>query len=538
MVDLNFEQLHAIAEILRGENVFLTGGAGTGKSTVLRKVVEQLQSGGKNVIVCAPTAAAACQIGGATIHRVFGFPIGPCITATGKLCVRAPKVIGAVDTILIDEISMVRIDLMDALISSVQKAESKMGRRIQLVVCGDFCQLPPVLTMSETKILTEYYKRPIGMGYAFLADEWKRTFKKTIYLTKTVRQSDEEYIQALNQIRLGDVRGIDYVNTHAKYGFKDGVLELYPFNQDVAKANLFQLEKLSEQKVNFHVIGNTDNLEYMTDDIQIAINARVIITANDYYRKYAEEVDGKMQSWNRKKQGALYHNGSTGTIVDIYSNTDNSKEYIIIRLDTGRIIMLYRHPYNVYDYETNSRNQVVRKIIGVCWQFPISLGYSTTVHKSQGQTFNAVNLDPTSYSPGQLYVALSRVKSIEGLHLLKIIEEKALIIDPQVKEFYMHILDSDYIFSWECNKENDDKPLEISKYNAFKKKDSKGQGKIISQKGRPARYPNGSKTVRIPTELVEDVDDILQIVCPKVGMDTDALHELQTQLRQYIKNYK
>ena len=102
----------------------------------------------------------------------------------------------------------------------------------------------------------------------------------------------------------------------------------------------------------------------------------------------------------------------------------------------------------------------------------------------------------------------------------------------------MHILDSDYIFSWECNKENDDQPLEISKYNAFEKKDSKVQGKIISQKGRPARYPNGSKTVRIPTELVEDVDDILQIVCPKVGMDTDALHELQTQLRQYIKNYK
>ena len=140
------------------------------------------------------------------------------------------------------------------------KAPAKLEKKnrllvhIQLVVCGDFCQLPPVLTLSETKILTEYYKRPIGMGYAFLADEWKRTFKKTIYLTKTVRQSDEEYIQALNQIRLGDVSGIDYVNTHAKYGLKDGVLELYPFNRDVAKANLFQLEKLSEQKVNFHVI--------------------------------------------------------------------------------------------------------------------------------------------------------------------------------------------------------------------------------------------------------------------------------------------
>ena len=133
---------------------------------------------------------------------------------------------------------------------------------------------------------------------------------------------------------------------------------------------------------------------------------------------------------------------------------------------------------------------------------------------------------------------LSRVKSIEGLHLLKVIEEKALIIDPQVKEFYMHILDSDYIFSWECKKGNVDKPLEISKHNTFKKKDSEVQGKIISQKGRPSRYPNGSKTVRIPTELIEDIDDILQIVCPKAGMDTDALHELQTQLRQYIKNYK
>ena len=547
MVNLNCEQQNAVEKILSGENIFLTGGAGTGKSTVLQEVIKLLSKAGKNIIVCAPTAAAACRIGGATMHRIFGFPIGPCITATGKLCVRAPKVIGAVDTILIDEISMVRMDMMDAIISSVQKVESKTGRHIQLVVCGDFCQLPPVLTSDEEKILTEYYKRPIGLGYAFLSDKWSDTFIKVVCLTETVRQVDGEFVKALNQIRLGEVKGIDYINTHAQNGIKENMLELYPYNKNVAKANLYRLEELASKIVKIPTEGDKGTMEGTPEQIQVADGARIIITAN-CNGKYAEEIGIKSNRWQFKKREALYHNGSTGIIVEICLDADYKQDYIVIRLDTGKLIMLYRHPYNIYNYEINNKNKIIRKIIGVCWQFPLMLGYSATIHRSQGQTYDETNLDPACYVPGQLYVALSRVKTINGLHLVREIDKKFLIMDLQVKEFYDHLSQPDYTFSWECEKQDEYREkqyLNSEKMEKSKRLNSKNtaegkrrQEKVTTQKGRPIRYPNGSKAVRIPTELIEDLDCVLQVVCPKAGMNTEALNELQEILKTYVEKYK
>lgn len=546
MCKLNQEQIKAVAEILKGEDVFVTGGAGTGKSTVLQEAIKLLSKDGKNIIVCAPTAAAACRIGGATMHRIFGFPIGSCITATGKLCVRAPKVIQLADVVFIDEISMVRIDLMDALISSVQKAESKMGRHIQLVVCGDFCQLPPVLTSDEEKILTEYYKRPIGLGYAFLSDKWSDTFIKVVCLTETVRQDDGEFVKALNQIRLGEGKGIDYINTHAQYGIKENMLELYPYNKNVAKANLYRLEELASKIVKIPTEGDKDTLEGTPEQIQVADGARIIITAN-CNGKYAEDIGIKSNRRQFKKREELYHNGSTGIIVEICLDTDYKQDYIVIQLDTGKLIMLYRHPYNIYNYEINNKNKIIRKIIGVCWQFPLALGYSATIHRSQGQTYNEVNLDPACHVPGQLYVALSRVKTINGLHLVREIDKRFLIIDPQVKEFYNHLSQPDYTFSWECEKQdeyrekqylNSEKMEKSKRLNSKNTAEGKQQEKATTQKGRPIRYPNGSKAVRIPTELIEDLDCVLQVVCPKTGMNTEALNELQEILKIYVEKYK
>lgn len=548
MADFNQEQMNAVAEILSGENIFLTGGAGTGKSTVLQEAVKQLQSVGKNVIVCAPTAAAACHIGGATVHRVFGFPVGSLFTEKRKICIRAPKVVQLADVIVIDEISMVRMDMMDAIILSIKKAEQRMKKRIQIIACGDFCQLPPVLTATEEKNLVEYYKRPIGLGYAFLSNEWKNAFTKVICLTETVRQSGEEFIRALNQIRQGDVNGIDYINTYAQHGVQENVLELYSYNKNVSKANLHRLEKLTSKIVEIPTVGNVDKIDGMPAQLKIAVGARIIITANDCNGKYAEDVEIKSGMQCYRKRKTLYHNGSVGTVVDIYLSTDYSQDYVVIRLDDGKVIMLYRHPYNIFDYEADKKNKITRKIIGVCWQFPLMLGYSATIHRSQGQTLAAINLDPTSYAPGQLYVALSRVLSIKGLYLIRKIEKKFLIIDPQVKEFYDHLSQPDYTFSWEhwkqveyrekqCLKSGQmEKPKQLNSKRTTEGK--RMQEKGITQKGRPLRYPNGSKAVRIPTEMIEDLECVLQVVCPKTGMNTEALNELQEILKIYIEKYK
>ena len=142
---LKSEQKKAYEIIMSGKDAFITGGAGTGKSYLLNKIISDLKHIGKQVIVCAPTGMAALNINGATIHRTFGYGKEPCITGKFKLVIRAPKVIRSADVIIIDEISMCRMDMMDSIIASVDKAMEKSGHHIQLVVAGDFCQLPPIL---------------------------------------------------------------------------------------------------------------------------------------------------------------------------------------------------------------------------------------------------------------------------------------------------------------------------------------------------------------------------------------------------------
>ena len=153
-LDFTKAQQKAFDVIMGGSDAFITGGAGTGKSEVISAAVKELESKGKNVIVCAPTGTAAAHIGGVTIHKAFGFPKGPCIKEkTLRLSIRAPKLIRMADVIFIDEISMCRMDMMDAVSASVGKAEGVSGHAIQLVVSGDFCQLPPVTIEGSGGIL-------------------------------------------------------------------------------------------------------------------------------------------------------------------------------------------------------------------------------------------------------------------------------------------------------------------------------------------------------------------------------------------------
>ena len=173
--DFTIGQQKAFDMIMAGHNAFITGGAGTGKSEVILAAVKELESQGKNVIVCAPTGTAAACIGGVTIHKAFGFRKGPCIKErTLRLSVHAPKLIRMADVLIIDEVSMCRMDMMDAVCASVKKAENGRGRRMQLVVSGDFCQLPPVLVegTGERQLIEEYYGMPVRDAFAFQAPGW------------------------------------------------------------------------------------------------------------------------------------------------------------------------------------------------------------------------------------------------------------------------------------------------------------------------------------------------------------------------------
>ena len=202
---LNKSQKKAKLHIMRGKNVFVTGGAGSGKSILIKAVVEELERTGKRTILCAPTGMAALKIGGTTIHRAFGFPVGPCIVqekngAGLSVMTNVSAMLKLADLVLVDEVSLIRADIFDAMVLSIKKAETLTGRRIQLVVIGDFFQLPPVLPRDsiERTLLEAYYGHDIGYAYAFQSHYWDSCRFLTITLDEPMRQKDPKLIDCLN----------------------------------------------------------------------------------------------------------------------------------------------------------------------------------------------------------------------------------------------------------------------------------------------------------------------------------------------------
>ena len=244
---LNNEQQKAFDTVMSGVNCFITGGAGTGKTYLTKAFVSAMQDRGKNVMVVAPTGVAASAVGGVTIHRGFGLPATVCInekTMTSK--VRVSKPLSTADAVVIDEVSMVRMDLFDSIMASVRKAGSKAGKHIQVIAVGDFCQLPPILrnTHGERKLIETFYKRQIETPYAFLGNEWRNAGFTPVVLTEVVRQGDTEFIRNLNLARTGDMECIPYFNEHCRKASIPGAVHLYSTNRDVDAENLRSLDDI------------------------------------------------------------------------------------------------------------------------------------------------------------------------------------------------------------------------------------------------------------------------------------------------------
>lgn len=197
-MEFTSDQSKAFDLALGGENLFITGGAGTGKTFLLQKVIQTLARLGKQVVICAPTGTAAIKVGGVTINRVFSLLAGPCINEKSmSLTVHCPATIKKADVVIIDEVSMCRMDMMDSIQKSIEKAEKQTKRHIQVIVVGDFFQLPPVINedRGERTLLEKYYKRPIGRGYAFTGDGWNKFGFTSVVLTQIVRQKDREFAE-------------------------------------------------------------------------------------------------------------------------------------------------------------------------------------------------------------------------------------------------------------------------------------------------------------------------------------------------------
>lgn len=440
MNELNVEQRKALDAMMTGKNIFLTGGAGTGKTFLLHTFLQNQR--GHNVIVCAPTGVAALEAGGATLHRTFGVPI-KCIPQNEDLG-EISETLKIADTIVIDEISMCRIDVFDFVIRKIQAAEkkSKSKKHKQVVVVGDFYQLPPVVMgrkegdeYSEKELLKDYYGPDADEGFAFLSPMWKKMNFETIVLTTIVRQKDKSFSNALNSIRIGDSGKLKWIASHCAKKQINTAITLCSRNKDAQRINENRMSEIPGDYESYDTeyagkefITNSD--KPVPDILRLKKGCRVMMIVND-------------------TENGLYSNGSLGTVVNLEQQV-NDKRIITIKLDNGHTVSISPYKWEIQRYvvenskdKKQDKKHVSKKTVATIEQYPIKLAYAITIHKSQGQTYDDVTVQPGHcFAAGQLYVALSRVKSVEHLYLDGKLSLKQLICSPTVRSFYESISDS------------------------------------------------------------------------------------------------
>lgn len=413
---LNNEQEKALKLLESGRNIFLSGEAGTGKSYVINEYIRKNRDT-KKIIVCAPTGIAAIAVGGATIHRVFGAPLGVC--RPDDYNKNPDGALIEADVIIIDEISMCRFDLFEFVIRTIKKAEElseEDDKRKQIIVVGDFYQLPPVLTKQDREQLSLFWKNLPDEGFAFQSSLWKEESFTCVLLHEIVRQKgDEVFVKNLNKIRIGDAEGINWFNNNVdRAPLSDGIY-LCGKNADASELNDERIAALPGEGKSFQAVisGSVEMSDKMTADTLLLKNGmQVMILINN-------DSEG-------------YQNGTIGKIISVNEGS------IDVRLGNGKQVSVSPYEWEITDYEIKE-DKLVQVVVGTFKQLPIKPAYAITIHKSQGQTYSCANIIPDCFAVGQLYVALSRVTSASKMSLVHEIRRGSLKVSRSVQRFYEDI---------------------------------------------------------------------------------------------------
>jgi ATP-dependent DNA helicase PIF1 len=440
-VTLSGEQ-QALFDYIEGSenNIFVTGRAGTGKSTLLSYLIENTK---KKVAVCAPTGVAALNVGGVTIHSLFGFPFGILGTEDiGRhLNRRTREVLAAIDMLVIDEVSMVNADLMDTMSRAMGIAR---GRRklpfggAQVVMFGDPYQLAPVPGNNEERA---YMAENYQSNWFFDAHVWREDSLERYELSEIFRQHDEHFKEILNAIRDGSCTQemLDYINQCGnRFPPHDDVIRLATINDSVNSVNRHRMSRLETKPKTFTAVfsaadekafGRTLPAEPV---LELKIGAQVMFIKNDDSSTVKNpNGTGLLKRWV---------NGTIGTVVDLPSSGGVVVEVDGETLDVGRSTW-EKVRYEIDEQFDEALGRVKEVLVAVplaeFQQIPLRLAWAVTVHKSQGQTYDEVVIDMGrgAFSPGQTYVALSRVRSLEGLYLTRAIRMSDIMVDQDVLRF-------------------------------------------------------------------------------------------------------
>ena len=407
---LNDEQKKVFVSFTAGANLYITGKGGSGKSFLARYIIDYCKQKGKQVLVCAPTGIAAINVGGSTIHRTFGAPTS--IIEPGKYCHKEEKleVLEAADVIVIDEISMCRIDLFEYVGNTILHLKSKK----QFVVVGDFYQLAPVLTENDEDAFTKLYGDRI---YAFESQLWQKLQLQTMELKHSMRQKEKTFVAALDNIRDGIADFSVFKNKEAD----PNILTVCATNKEAKKINNENLKRLQYAgakitKVKAEITGFVDEKEKPTEDeLALCAGAKVVMLNNDSEHRWV--------------------NGTSATITAI------NEDAIDVRIN-GITASIERYAWIYYDYEVEEKNGKKKLTTferGRFEQFPVKLAWAITIHKSQGQTFEKANIDVSNiFATGQLYVALSRCKTLEGMHIIGTLDAEKVKTSQAVRDFMAH----------------------------------------------------------------------------------------------------
>lgn len=424
-IELN-EQFRRALEVINqtSRNVFITGKAGTGKSTLLNYFRNRTK---EKIVVLAPTGVAAINVAGQTIHSFFGFKPDVTLAKVKKITKRR-KTYKNLDVIVIDEISMVRADLLDCIDKFMRlngsNSQLPFGG-VQMVFIGDLYQLPPVVTSSEKQIFKNGYKSEYFFdAKLFYAGNFEMEF---IELEKVYRQKDERFVEILNTIRNNSAgeKELKMINSRFLPDFQESGYDFYiyltPTNKASQLINEKKLDVLPCKLYSFQgeIVGDFKTKYLPTEvDLRVKVGAQVMLLNNDSADRWV--------------------NGTIGKIAGIRESKKDDPDIILVEMEDGNIEEVLPYTWEIFNFVFNETKGVIEsEVVGSFTQYPFKLAWSVTIHKSQGKTFDRVIVDigKGTFAHGQMYVALSRCTTLEGIVLKRQIQKKHIWMDWRVVDF-------------------------------------------------------------------------------------------------------